>query len=767
MIIDNYNDVDISEADVKGHDFTFDSESQGMMARALSDTLYSNKIGSIVREITSNSFDAQAEAKVKRDVIITIQDPGVITDEPGKISFRDFGVGISPERVENVYSKYFASTKRDSNDQIGGFGLGSKTPWSYTEFFEVHTWVDGMYYQYIMHRGVSIPRIDLVETYESNEPQGTEIIIPIKNYSDAGKFRTELKKQLKYFDNVVFKGDCQMEDDYRIIQGKNFLVRTDEREVHREIEICVGKVAYPFDKNLLNDPDEPYYNLVTPIALRFEVGEIPVAVSRESIEYTDETIKAIRQKLEDAMDEMEAIKLKALEDEEDLNTYVSSALANNVIILEGELYRLPKLKYNDDTRVRRWTFKPFKGLDMISMRTDYFSTLFHVKAYIKNGETDKTRKYTDRSTESLMAEPEGMVYRSKAPMSEKKSMYISDTYDSSFYVVGMKPNALQSEDLQKRLRNDSVWLKYRKDHGIDKAAEEFDRQYRIYLKYLVKYFVANSKSYDDVEVSDEWSEEYEANKVRPDKDKDVFTVRWSSGYARTFHMNRVNLKEVYDEWSRTKFLIYGFQGEEDDLDRVKRLFEYKAGYPGDFKHDSFVKVFKISKDNARRKLKYFDGAMHWSSFKESMIQKQIDKHNLANDSLKDILSTAEAVFNWNGNRDKYVPLYGKEINKYIQIAHNLSYRGYRTVGKRTKYDGKEFRHQFVVSKDTLGNPIIWDFKNNVNMNELAEQFREWAKTTTDFMEFMHHVEPQYMQPKGKALFEKVMRSQIKPFKFKQ
>jgi len=79
---------------------------------------YKNSIGSIVREITSNCFDSHAEAKVDDAVVINID-----KDDSGYyIEFCDVGTGLSPERINKIYSRYLESTKEDSNEFIGAFG---------------------------------------------------------------------------------------------------------------------------------------------------------------------------------------------------------------------------------------------------------------------------------------------------------------------------------------------------------------------------------------------------------------------------------------------------------------------------------------------------------------------------------------------------------------------------------------------------------------------------------------------------------------------
>ena len=108
----------------------------GKAFKALTDNLYQNKIGSIVREISANAIDAQNQAG-NGEIPFQIHLPD--TFEPW-FSVRDFGIGLSPEIMENVFLTLFESTKDQSNDSIGAFGLGSKTPLAYTDQFTITSW---------------------------------------------------------------------------------------------------------------------------------------------------------------------------------------------------------------------------------------------------------------------------------------------------------------------------------------------------------------------------------------------------------------------------------------------------------------------------------------------------------------------------------------------------------------------------------------------------------------------------------------------------
>ena len=56
---------------------------------------------------------------------------------------QDFGIGLSPADINDVFTVYFKSTKDNSNETVGAFGLGAKTPFSYTDQFTVTSVYNG------------------------------------------------------------------------------------------------------------------------------------------------------------------------------------------------------------------------------------------------------------------------------------------------------------------------------------------------------------------------------------------------------------------------------------------------------------------------------------------------------------------------------------------------------------------------------------------------------------------------------------------------
>ena len=138
----------------------------------LSSGLYSNKIRAIIRELSCNAVDSHVAAG-KESTPFDIHLPNSL--EPW-FSIRDYGTGLSHDQVTNIYTTYFESTKTDSNAFIGALGLGSKSPFSYTDNFTVTANKDGskrIYTAFINEQGV--PSIALMTDNDTDEPNGVEV----------------------------------------------------------------------------------------------------------------------------------------------------------------------------------------------------------------------------------------------------------------------------------------------------------------------------------------------------------------------------------------------------------------------------------------------------------------------------------------------------------------------------------------------------------------------------------------------------------------
>lgn len=368
---------------------------QSMVFQLFTKNVYSNPIGTVVREITSNCFDSHIEAGVDNTPVLIKKTHDKQTDT-NYISFIDYGVGMSPDRVENVYGVYFESTKRENNNEIGGFGIGGKTPLAYKRYtgegegeydnsFFVITNYDGIKYYYNVYEGVESPEWTLFHQEETTERNGTEIRIPVL-YRDIDKFEDELIRQLYYFEGIVFEGfSDKIKNDYQIVRGKNFLYRGDD--VDSRMHVCLGKVYYPIDFNVLGLNS---YDYQIPVAIDVPIGKINVTVSRESLDYSEKTIQYMKKRIEEVLDELKSMLAKQYESVVTLEDYFE--LKNDFGLLhltENKSLRLSGFIEQKDVDLSKYKYSMFKTPSDSRLFDLFFKVTIYGKKETKSSWRDK------------------------------------------------------------------------------------------------------------------------------------------------------------------------------------------------------------------------------------------------------------------------------------------------------------------------------------------------------------------------------------------
>lgn len=262
----------------------------------LSSGLYANKIRAIVRELSCNAVDSHVAAG-KPDLPFDVHLPNAL--EPW-FSIRDYGTGLSHDQVTNIYTTYFESTKTDSNDFIGALGLGSKSPFSYTDNFTVTAIKGGrkgIYTAFINEHGV--PSIALMLESDTDEPNGVEVKFSVNDRWDFEKFVSEAKNVYKFFKLRPVIHGCKSFEfpeikyiDKDIIKG----VHTTDRSQSVAI---MGNIAYPIEvPNAEANLGELRRMLDCGLLMEFDIGELDFQASREGLSYVPSTIQAIKSKLE-------------------------------------------------------------------------------------------------------------------------------------------------------------------------------------------------------------------------------------------------------------------------------------------------------------------------------------------------------------------------------------------------------------------------------------------------------------------------------------
>jgi hypothetical protein len=291
----------------------------------LSSKMYSNPIKTICQEILSNARDAHREAG-KASTPIEVKLPNSLDKS---FHIKDFGPGISPDRMANVFMRYGTSTKRDSNNQTGGFGLGAKSPFAYSDTFGIvtvtpeHQFTDkeGVCHENCMVRRQYVAvrtgtgKMTLQTAEVTTDAQGTTIIVPCKP-GDEKNFKKHVHDTAEYWDvKPEVKGDPNFtwkshKSQFTATPEKDGFVswRIDERDndyyaeyANKPIAVIDG-IQYPINTNNLwkdqPNQDRDISNLMSyPLRLFFKTGDLLMTANREEIDYQPEVIDTLRKRI--------------------------------------------------------------------------------------------------------------------------------------------------------------------------------------------------------------------------------------------------------------------------------------------------------------------------------------------------------------------------------------------------------------------------------------------------------------------------------------
>jgi hypothetical protein len=290
---------------------SFKMKSSRKAFQILSD-LYSDKPLAIVRELGCNASDSHVAAGQTKPFHIHLPN----TLEPW-LTIQDFGTGISHQNIYDIYSTYFESTKTNTNDQIGCLGLGSKSPFCYTDNFtitSVHQGEKRIYNAYFAENGN--PTIALMTCDKTDDHNGIAIQIPIKA-SDYNVFTDAVKKAFRFFKEKpsVSGGAIDWKMETPMFEGQGWA--SYQGFGYGEAFAIMGGVTYPIETNKVN---HKFSDMMRKggLVIHFNMGEVDFTPSRESLSYCDNTIKALNDKMEFIMEDFQKRLSEMLADKENI-----------------------------------------------------------------------------------------------------------------------------------------------------------------------------------------------------------------------------------------------------------------------------------------------------------------------------------------------------------------------------------------------------------------------------------------------------------------
>lgn len=245
-------------------------------------SLYKDPLYALIREGICNAWDAHIASD-------NTHIPLEIILEDGHLTIKDSGTGIPHRSIQKTYCTIGNSTKKEDGQQTGGFGYGCKSPFAYTDNFEVTSHHNGEMVIYSMLRSdpnkegfpscnpiVTLPTTHTGLTLKIPMPQNTfsEIQRIIREVVYLGDIKATLNtEELPTFQMSFEDGAYCL-----FVPDIPSMIRGDNR-----LWVRYGNVVYPIHTHEAYDSD---YNLATQFLKQLDSGHIEVHVIMQASPHT-------------------------------------------------------------------------------------------------------------------------------------------------------------------------------------------------------------------------------------------------------------------------------------------------------------------------------------------------------------------------------------------------------------------------------------------------------------------------------------------------
>lgn len=276
--------------------------------------LYNDPELAVIREYYTNALDAMVEAGNPDPVQVFLP-----TRDNPLFVVKDTGIGMSEEDIRNIYSKYGASTKRNTNDQVGAFGLGCKSALTIATQFTLTANKNGRRTTALISKTESgINSVKILPTKATDEPNGVTITIPVPNVSS---FNEKALKFFKFGDTTKVRVNGHFPTSV-IADSKMIDVADKDIKLYAEVNknsygtrtftIIMGNVPYNVTYDKINESrrriGSTYDFQYGPASVYAYVGigAVDLTPSREGLRYTDKTTAVLDNLFKNFVDNIKA-----------------------------------------------------------------------------------------------------------------------------------------------------------------------------------------------------------------------------------------------------------------------------------------------------------------------------------------------------------------------------------------------------------------------------------------------------------------------------
>lgn len=689
MIINtSQGDLEVIGDDIKEFKSSIDPKNLEFITTLLSSNLYSNPERSFIREIVSNAWDSHVEAK-------TTDIPVIIKFTSDSVTIRDYGTGLSPERFNEVYRNIGSSTKRESNDYHGAFGIGHLSPFACSSTVYITSYYNGKAYHYIgskVNNTIAYHQVNICDTTEKN---GVEITL--KNVTNIPLYHEGLENIL-FFPNVYVDNSYKNNSTFYTRSFENFnnvkvkrfkyFAAASKSCVHK---LLLGNVLYPLDDTkVISDNNKSFIRRIqaTGIVIKFDIGELSITPNRESIIYTEKTTKLINDRIKEAQEELDSLASKHFQkDYDNIFDYTESISYTHYYepvsdTVDNEKYIAYPLNLEESDKVN----VTYKGKDLKQyndiLRAYYYLVLPNIRGLIVDSKIySKTiptmySRYTRFNSKKILI-VDNSNFRFTATIKE----YLKDKYNG--YVI---LNPFSKEQLKEYV-GENIKFRYT---NYDKILDY------IYESITAECIHINFETDKDFLKYKE--ERKETNKTKEKKPESVILhIYRSSGFKNKEYFSSVD-EAIKHIKSRKKGIVLLNMDVDDFL--ISRIVEVKKDY-------MFIKTRKDV-------ISYIKGLnlkcvidFDWIIKKDPVlsVMKTIKEHfpeglSMYSDAINCILRNIEPTIG--SELRKMIDIY----NKYISPYRSIYDRDYISNDAYTDYLCTKLKHYLV--KQLYVNNIIAD-----------------------------------------------------------
>jgi len=631
-----------------------------MVFDILQSTQYSMPIQSTVRELVTNACDSQREKEIAIEILMDtkkVEDYYIERHGPqyedsnfdksyynrdhfnvhceidlvyeqnegvgycDTFSVTDYGVGIGARRLEGILELGY-STKRNTSENFGAFGLGAKAALSTgVDFYTIETIYNGMRFKcncFNYKTDFIIPAFN-VETGKTNPfvtfTDGTKVYyVPTESTNQTtvsfgvkkhnrNKFEEAVEEQLLYFDNVNFKVRDNEDDGYErqvkfkveVLHNSKNLIVSDSYYFNKPHIVLVKDenattgINYGYIDFKELEMEQMYGSVAFKCPARQVVIEedgtetilqegVDVTPSREKVIWNEATKKYIKGVITAAAQEASDMIQKELQETDFLKwvdacrSVITGNSSENRIL--NKLSRIVnkddiKPKYSPDPRIKYGPAnKLFEGLQLMKPYQD----------------RDEMKREVIKDWNGFDAKH---FYAKEGSFSKHKDMYLMSDPESSYNKHHVTVYSLQDLD-------DKFNPLIAKATG-DGQAKVVKEKARVIAKRnaILKLIEASEwyKSYDDTEIPEKWltnCKEEEAmeeeksqfsnltNAERREIEKRMvaYTVRWDRRKEDNFTMEKIEPKTK--DLMSSKNRIYYCTTEDEGKMKAAALLLYKV-----------------------------------------------------------------------------------------------------------------------------------------------------------------------------------------------